>query len=67
MATEVTRHDVEALMGRGAQFVDVLEAKEYEDSHLPGAVNIPLAKIADEAPRLLTPRNRRSPIATTGC
>ncbi|MGH9138806.1 MAG: rhodanese-like domain-containing protein [Acidimicrobiales bacterium] len=42
MVTEATRHDVRRLIERGAQLVDVLGAKEYADSHLPGAVNIPL-------------------------
>ncbi|MGQ0618267.1 MAG: rhodanese-like domain-containing protein [Acidimicrobiia bacterium] len=55
MVNEVTRYEVEALVGRGAQIVDVLEAKEYEDSHLPGAVHIPLAEIAEKASRLLDP------------
>lgn len=55
MVTEVTRYDVETLIGRGAQLIDVLEAKEYEDSHLPGAINIPLGDIAEMAPRLLDP------------
>ena len=55
MATEVTRHEVHRLIDRGAQLVDVLDAKEFEDSHLPGAINIPLAKLAEDAARLLDP------------
>ena len=53
MVTEVTRHDVQRLLDEAAQLVDVLDAKEYEDSHLLGAVNIPLPKLAEEAPHLL--------------
>lgn len=55
MVAEVTRHDVQRLLDGGAQLVDVLDAKEYEDSHLPGAINIPLSKLADDATRLLDP------------
>ena len=33
------------LLGEGAQLLDVLSRKEYEDSHLPGAINIPLQEL----------------------
>jgi rhodanese-related sulfurtransferase len=55
MVTEVTRHDVQRLIEGGAQLVDVLDAKEYADSHLPGAVNIPLAKLSQQARQQLDP------------
>ncbi len=29
----------------GAQLVDVLPREEYEEEHLPGAINIPLKKL----------------------
>ena len=32
-------------MAAGAQLVEVLPADEYEDEHLPGAVNLPLKKL----------------------
>ena len=34
-----------ALLGEGAQLVDVLLREEYEDEHLPGAINIPLREL----------------------
>lgn len=33
------------LLGGGAQLVEVLPAAEYDELHLPGAVNIPLKKL----------------------
>ena len=32
-------------LDRGAQLVEVLPRKEYEEEHLPGAVNIPLKEL----------------------
>ncbi|MGH2578787.1 MAG: rhodanese-like domain-containing protein, partial [Actinomycetota bacterium] len=33
----------------GAQLVDVLPANEYEKDHLPGAINMPLRRLEEEA------------------
>ena len=49
------RREVQALMDRGAQLVDVLGAEEFEEDHLPGAINLPLREIEDEAGRQLDP------------
>jgi rhodanese-related sulfurtransferase len=35
-------------MERGAQIVEVLPAEEYDDEHLPGAVNLPLRELDAE-------------------
>lgn len=67
MVTEVTRHDVQGLIDQGAQLMDVLETKEYDDSHLPGAVSIPLPKLAERQPAGWSGPSRRSPTATTPC
>jgi rhodanese-related sulfurtransferase len=40
--TAIFRDEVRALLGEGAQLVDVLLREEYEEEHLPGAINIPL-------------------------
>ncbi|MBW3615306.1 MAG: rhodanese-like domain-containing protein [Actinobacteria bacterium] len=53
MPKEIDRHDVQRLMGQGAQVVDVMGASEYEASHLPGAIHVPLGKIPEQAPELL--------------
>ena len=37
------------LLDKGAQLVDVLSRKEFEDSHLPGAINIPLPELDEPA------------------
>lgn len=42
MVTPVALSALQALLGRGAQLVEVLPVQEYDEMHLPGAVNIPL-------------------------
>jgi rhodanese-related sulfurtransferase len=49
MPRSIGRRDVQRLVGEGAQLVEVLPPEEYEDEHLPGAVNIPLRRIEDAA------------------
>ena len=58
MAREIDRAEVQRLMARGAQIVDVLPAREYGEDHLPGAVNLPLRKIEAEALRVRAPSRR---------
>jgi rhodanese-related sulfurtransferase len=43
------RREVQALMERGAQIVEVLPRDEFEEDHLPGAIHLPLRKIEAEA------------------
>jgi rhodanese-related sulfurtransferase len=43
------RREVQALMERGAQIVEVLPRKEFEEDHLPGAIHLPLRKVEAEA------------------
>ncbi len=43
------------LLERGAQLVEVLPKEEYEEEHIPGAINIPLRKIDVEARTRLDP------------
>ena len=43
MPTPIDRDDVQRLVREeDAQLVEVLPADEFEDEHLPGAINIPL-------------------------
>jgi rhodanese-related sulfurtransferase len=49
------RRDVQALIDRGAQVVDVLAREEYEEDHLPGAINLPLRRIETESRARLDP------------
>ncbi len=48
MPQEADRHDVQRLIGAGAQLVDVLPAPEYREEHLAGAINIPLKTLTAE-------------------
>ena len=38
---------------RGAQLVEVLPASEYAEDHLPGAVNLPLRRLEQQATEVL--------------
>ncbi len=49
MPRQVERDDVRRLLDRGAQLVEVLPKEEFEEEHLPGAINIPLRRIDAEA------------------
>lgn len=33
------------LLERGGQLIEVLPAREYEEEHLPGAINVPLKSL----------------------
>ena len=52
---EVSRQEVQDLMARGAQVVDVLPAEEYQEDHLPGAISLSLRRIETEAKTALDP------------
>ena len=49
----VGRADVERLAREGAQIVEVLPHEQYEQEHLPGAINIPLKELAAKHASLL--------------
>ena len=49
MVRNIERDEVQRLVGRGAQLVEVLPKEEYEEEHLPGAVNLPLRRLEAEA------------------
>ena len=53
MPTPVDRDEVQRLLADGAQLVEVLPREEYEEEHLPGAVNIPLKELDRETVRQL--------------
>ena len=48
MPTAVFRDEVRELVQEGAQLVEVLPRNEYEEEHLPGAINIPLKELNRE-------------------
>ncbi len=53
MPTTIFREDVRELLEEGAQLVDVLPPEEYGESHLPGAINIPLKELNRETTQRL--------------
>jgi rhodanese-related sulfurtransferase len=54
--SEIDREEVRRLVEQGAQLVEVLPADEYEEEHLPGAVNLPLRRLEEQATELLDRR-----------
>lgn len=57
MPTPIDRDQVQHLLEQGAQLIEVLpqdeDGDEYEDEHLPGAINIPLKTLDRETTRQL--------------
>ena len=51
----VSRDELRELLHQGAQLVEVLPAREFEEEHLPGAVNFPLRRLEAEAREKLDP------------
>jgi rhodanese-related sulfurtransferase len=56
MPTHVGREDVQRLVRQGAQLVEVLPKKEFDEQHLPGAIHLPLRKIDAEMGAGLDPK-----------
>jgi rhodanese-related sulfurtransferase len=52
---EVQRGEVQHLLEKGAQVVEVLPEHEFEEDHLPGAINLTLRKIETDATDQLDP------------
>jgi rhodanese-related sulfurtransferase len=56
MPGSIDRHELQRLLREeDAQLVEVLPKEEYEDEHLPGAINLPLRRIEREARDVLDP------------
>ncbi len=53
MPTEIDRHEVQRLVAAGVQLVDVMPKAEWEESHIVGAVHMPLKKLVELAPERL--------------
>jgi rhodanese-related sulfurtransferase len=46
MPNRIDRHEVQRLLAKQqAQLVEVLPEAEFEDEHLPGAINVPLKTV----------------------
>ena len=55
MPIDINRQDLQRLVADGAQLVEVLPAGEYNEAHLPGAINIPLKRLDPQSVRPLDP------------
>ena len=53
MGSLIDRDQLQALMARGAQLVEVLPEDEYREDHLPGALSIPLTKLDRDSASIL--------------
>lgn len=53
MPTEIDRHEVQRLIGAGAQLVDVMPEAEWKEVRITGAVHVPLRKLDELASRRL--------------
>ena len=57
MPTPVQREELQRLLGQEhAQLVEVLPPDDFEDEHLPGAINIPLKTLDADTTRQLDPQ-----------
>ena len=55
MPKEIGFDEVRELVDAGAQLVEVLPQREYDEEHLPGAISIPLKTLTPEAASQLDP------------
>jgi rhodanese-related sulfurtransferase len=60
LPTAISRDEVRSLVQEaGTQLVDVLPREEYEDEHLPRAINIPLKELDQKT---IAQLNRDAPV-----
>ena len=55
MTSAIDAHRLRELAATGAQLVEVLPKAEYDEEHLPGAINIPLKSLDATSARRLDP------------
>ena len=53
MPQAIDRDAVRRVTAEGAQLVEVLPASEYAEDHLPGAINLPLRRLEEQATKVL--------------
>lgn len=59
MSERIELPELKRLIDQHAQLVEVLPPAEYEEVHLPGAINIPLKQLDEDSTAVL---DRRRPI-----
>ena len=55
MPAEIGREELRGLLDAGAELVEVLPREEYEEEHLPGAINLPLKELSRRTASVLDP------------
>lgn len=53
MATPIGLEQLRELIDRGAQVVEVLTGDDYAPAHIPGAINLPLRRLDEQAVAVL--------------
>ncbi len=53
MATRIWLEQLQELIDRDAQVVEVLPAEDYAPAHLPGATNLPLRELDEQTVTVL--------------
>jgi len=53
MPKDIDREEVQRLLRHGAQLLEVLPSEEYQEAHLPEAINIPLKILNAQTARQL--------------
>jgi rhodanese-related sulfurtransferase len=48
MIRRIDQAEVLQLRASGAQLIEVLSKRQYEQQHIPGAINIPLARMTED-------------------
>ncbi len=56
MPTPVDLLELERLLARDTQLVEVLPEAEYEEGHLPGAISLPLKELTRQRAAALNPK-----------
>ena len=56
--SEIGREEVQRLAASGAQLVEVLERRQYEAAHLPGAIHLPAWEMTRARTRKCLDRDR---------
>jgi rhodanese-related sulfurtransferase len=49
---DIQHEAVQKLVAAGAQLIEVLPHRQYQQEHIAGAINIPLGRLEEEAGRL---------------
>ena len=57
MPTRIEIQELKRLLDERAQLVEVLPSREYDEQHLPGAINIPLKQLDADTTSELDKRN----------